>query len=438
MRLVANDLTVIIPVAPKETQWSGLLADLKKENPKLKIICVGPECPRGLEKIWLQAPLGRAIQMNLAAMQASTKYLWFLHADTRLSKGSLDKLLKSLNADRGALHYFGLAFLPDGPKLMFLNSLGAYVRSRFGGMPYGDQGFCLSREKFLQVGGFPKTNFGEDHLLVWQWRQCGFRLKPVEGVIFTSARKYKNRGWLRTTAKHLWLGSKQALAELDVLQRRSKKGAVAIFVKTPKYSPVKTRMAKDSSRDFAIKFHELAAECTAAEVKTFNAEGFWAVAEKEGLREWRGLKTIYQGKGGLGERLHKIYNDLIAEHSWVILLGADCPELQNKHLENAKALLETNDFVIGPASDGGFYLFGGRKRVPKSVWTSINYSVESTGEELAAALERENLKRIAYLEELVDVDTVADARALFQRLKKIKAKTEKIKLLEEHVSQCLL
>jgi hypothetical protein len=114
----------------------------------------------------------------------------------------------------GALHYFDLAFLGDGPRRCKLNALGARFRSRVLGMPFGDQGLCVRRDLFEALGGYDEAaRYGEDHLLVWAARRAGVRLHPVGQRLRTSARKYGRQGWARTTARHLVLTLRQALPQ---------------------------------------------------------------------------------------------------------------------------------------------------------------------------------------------------------------------------------
>jgi GT2 family glycosyltransferase len=81
-------------------------------------------------------------------------------------------------------------------------------------MPFGDQGFCLRREIWERLGGFDThASYGEDHLFVWKARRAGVPLRPTGGTLRTSARKYQERGWLRTTARHLHLTATQAFPE---------------------------------------------------------------------------------------------------------------------------------------------------------------------------------------------------------------------------------
>jgi hypothetical protein len=218
-------LTVVIPLAIGETHWPNLLADLSKQLPaESNLILASPQnAPADLQDTlgscrfraeWLTTRSGRAAQMNDAAQAAGGAFLWFLHADTRVPNGSVSSLLTALKQRPNDLHYFGLRF-HDGPRLMRLNACGVAVRSHVFGLPFGDQGFCISRELFLDLGGFDEqAAYGEDHLFVWKARRAGVRLHRVNGTLMTSGRKYAERGWLRTTALHLRLTAAQALPEL--------------------------------------------------------------------------------------------------------------------------------------------------------------------------------------------------------------------------------
>lgn len=226
------DLSVIIPVAPGDESWSGLVPDLRFLPLRSEILFVSPEMPRnapsllsrglagGRQVRWITAQRGRAIQLNAGAAQAKKPYLWFLHADSRIPDGALQALESSLLADPEALHFFELGFLADGPRWMGLNERGTWFRSRFLGMPFGDQAFCLSSSRFQKLGRFDEdAPYGEDHLLVWKARQAGMRLRSTGKKVLTSARKYQDRGWWTTTSAHLSLTAKQAWPEAVKLAR---------------------------------------------------------------------------------------------------------------------------------------------------------------------------------------------------------------------------
>jgi glycosyltransferase A (GT-A) superfamily protein (DUF2064 family) len=76
-------------------------------------------------------------------------------------------------------------------------------------------------------------------------------------------------------------------------------------------------------------------------------------------------------------RVHKY---LIERHGQAILLGADTPQLQASALQRAHDWLnsETPRQVLGPAEDGGFWLYGANRVVQEDVWTRVPYSHSKT------------------------------------------------------------
>jgi uncharacterized protein len=196
--------------------------------------------------------------------------------------------------------------------------------------------------------------------------------------------------------------------------------ALAIWVKTPGRTPAKTRLAAATGAATAEAFYRraVAAVHEVAERAAADSGGLlapvWAVAEDEGdaLAWWRGFPVIAQGGGGLGERLAHVYDALRERHAAVLFIGADAPQLAPSLLaSSARALARgADDFVLGPADDGGFYLFGGRRPLPAATWTGVTYSAATTRAELAARLARHGTVR--ELAPAFDVDTIDDLRRL--------------------------
>lgn len=201
--------------------------------------------------------------------------------------------------------------------------------------------------------------------------------------------------------------------------------ALAIFVKTPGLSSIKTRLAASIGRERAEEFYRLAVGAIRAVATVAHAQlglnPYWAVAEQNGLGHamWSGLDQIAQGTGELGTRLHTVYSELRQRHQKVLLIGADSPQLTVAGLRSAVAALypsriddSGSDFVLGRTTDGGYYLFGGGRPVPQEIWEAVPYSVESTADEFTRLLKP--LGSIHELPALCDVDTVADLERLGQ------------------------
>ena len=211
--------------------------------------------------------------------------------------------------------------------------------------------------------------------------------------------------------------------------------AIAVFVKTPGLSPVKTRLAASIGTAVAEQFYKLCTEAIQETLetasKTLDIVPFWAVGEEEGLTHslWQSFEALYTGEGGLGERQHHIYQRLLANYQRVILIGADSPQLSSRHLNNAIEALQSNRFSLGPAVDGGYYLLAGRAPISRDIWTNITYSAADTAEQLLAQLP----SKAAILEPITDVDTIEDISGLKRELPAEEFRNNRHKILIDYI-----
>ena len=201
-----------------------------------------------------------------------------------------------------------------------------------------------------------------------------------------------------------------AILETDVSEDLS--AAIAIFVKTPGLSPIKTRLAKSIGEEKALEFYNLSVRAVEEVVKSVEAQGFCAVAEEEGVDQWPSFEALWADNGGLGERQHHIYKTLLEKHEKVILIGADAPQISPEILNEAIAALDKHDFVIGPAHDGGYTLFGGCVPVKKEVWVSVTWSSEKTRDEFEGKLSSKPF----HLSFLTDVDEATDLKKMIEEM----------------------
>lgn len=208
-------------------------------------------------------------------------------------------------------------------------------------------------------------------------------------------------------------------------EAKRKTAALAIFVKTPGHSPIKTRLGAAIGEEGALAFHRIAARAVmeiahAARDSAGDPQPYWAVAEGEALDNpiWRDAPVLWQGEGGLGERLHRVYAELLARHDRVLLLGADAPQLTPDLVRAAllAASAPRTPFALGPAFDGGFWLFGGRAPVAREIWCNIVYSRPDTCTRLRAALAPSG---VAELPMLSDVDCAPDLALLAKALDRL-------------------
>ncbi len=145
----------------------------------------------------IQAPRGRAAQMNAGAALGWGQVLLFLHADTLLPERADVQLLQAL----GRGHIWGRFDVRIAARHWLLAVVGAMMnlRSRWTGIATGDQAMFMRREAYAQLGGFAPQPLMEDIDMSRRLRALGAPACLRERVI-TSGRRWEQRGVWRTMA----------------------------------------------------------------------------------------------------------------------------------------------------------------------------------------------------------------------------------------------
>lgn len=117
-----------------------------------------------------------------------------------------------------------------------------------------------------------------------------------------------------------------------------------------------------------------------------------------------------QGEGDLGARMERVARRALESAPWFIAVGADSPGLPLAALEAASAALLRYDAVLGPASDGGYYLLGLRRLEP-GLLAGLPWSTSETFAATAARLAERGLS-VATTQEWFDVDGAEDLERL--------------------------
>jgi len=127
------------------------------------------------------------------------------------------------------------------------------------------------------------------------------------------------------------------------------------------------------------------------------------------IAEWRHRSwTIRpQGEGDLGTRLQRAFSEAFSQGAkYVTIIGSDCPAITAGDIQAAWTALQTNEVVIGPARDGGYWLIGLRELQP-SLFEGVQWSTDKVLEQTLQRARQQNL-RVALLRELRDIDTETD------------------------------
>ncbi len=184
-----------------------------------------------------------------------------------------------------------------------------------------------------------------------------------------------------------------------------------IFVKAPREGLVKTRLAASigapaaalAYRTLMKRLIDRLREIPAVELRYAPDD---ALSE---IQPW--LQSAWtarpQGDGDLGSRLDRAFAEAFAEHAdKVVVIGSDCPTVTARDIRQAWTGLSKHDLVLGPATDGGYWLIGLRKHAPR-LFESIPWSTDTVFRETLKRAKETRLS-LHHLRERKDIDTAQD------------------------------
>jgi rSAM/selenodomain-associated transferase 2 len=198
--------SIVIPTLNEASCLGETLAGLRRHQPWQIIVADGGsddatrELARSGADVLVEAPPGRAGQMNAGAARATGDLLLFLHADCSLEPGALEIAARHLARPEVAAGCFRMRVRDPAPVYRFID-LCATMRVWWTGLVYGDQGLFLTRRLFEHIGGFPPVRFMED---VWISRQlrCLGHIVVAARRIEVSPRRWKKQGIVRQTLRN--------------------------------------------------------------------------------------------------------------------------------------------------------------------------------------------------------------------------------------------
>lgn len=178
---------------------------------------------------------------------------------------------------------------------------------------------------------------------------------------------------------------------------------LAIFARFPVPGQVKTRLIPSLGEEGATQLYSRLLEHTLAEARASGlpVELRTTGGEEADFRAWlgEGFAIADQGAGDLGERLARV-------EAPALVIGSDCPGISANILRAAAGALDDRSVVLGPATDGGYYLVGFREPVPY-LFEGMAWSTSTVFAETLARLAARGIGP-AILPELSDIDTAED------------------------------
>lgn len=194
-----------------------------------------------------------------------------------------------------------------------------------------------------------------------------------------------------------------------------------VFARLPELGAVKTRLAKDVGDERALAIYEamLADLLDSIGHSTLETEieVMWAPAQHANgdrlRRAFRDHALAMQTGETLGDRLAMAFSERFFFHRTekILCIGVDDPDIPRELIDHAFCLLNSCEWVVGPATDGGYYLIGCRALSYRSeVFDGIDWGTDRV---LAQTLERiaNEQQTVALLPERMDIDTWEDLQA---------------------------
>ena len=201
----------------------------------------------------------------------------------------------------------------------------------------------------------------------------------------------------------------------------SEGSSVVLFVRSPERGRVKSRLAAAIGGKMAREIYK---GFVLDILETLNGGRypfrifFYPGNSEERMVKWLGKNFVYvpQRGSGIGKRMENAFAESFSMGAQkVVLIGSDIPDLPNSIIHRAFLSLGKSDAVLGPASDGGYYLIGFKKTsfLP-DVFHGIPWSTPFVYRETMGVFRRSKY-RVHILRQWNDVDTLDDLRALVTR-----------------------
>ena len=198
------------------------------------------------------------------------------------------------------------------------------------------------------------------------------------------------------------------------------------MTKWPRYGHCKTRLSKDVGKKNALLIQIMMLQHTISVAKSLFEKNILDISLAisgigfNSSKRWcqqLGLKDFYlQGKGSLGERMrrqilkHQKHSFLNKDRP-LIFIGTDLPNLCHIELLETISRLKSSEVVIGPSSDGGYWLIAFSATILSNnlfhPFIDIKWSTSNVLQKTIDNLNKINLK-VDYLNNKIDVDNIHD------------------------------
>ncbi len=201
------------------------------------------------------------------------------------------------------------------------------------------------------------------------------------------------------------------------------KNLLLIFTRNPVLGKCKTRLATTVGDEIALDIYRFLLQHTVEITKDLTmskqvwySEMIW----KDDVWAESIFDKKIQAGPDLGKRMENAFQEgFEAGFEKICIIGSDLFDLSRTDIEKAFLHLDQNDFVIGPADDGGYYLLGMKKWVPQ-VFKDKAWGGETVLERTLADLKKEKVHVLPTRNDVDIYDDIKDVEAFHPFLKHLK------------------
>ncbi len=357
---------------------------------------------------------GRGRQLNAGARIAHGAVLLFLHVDTRPPRDFVSAIRRAVLGRRAGA--FDLHVETAHPFVGAVSLVGL-VRSRVTRIPYGDQGQFITSELFTTLGGFPEAPIMEDVMLMDRVKAAGERIAIVRPPARTSDRRWIHEGPVAAFLRNqrIMRAFRNGIAP-ELLSERyrpqheieSSADYLIVFHRALRTAGVKTRLASEVGAANALSLYRAMLDDLIPRTAIRAVRTVFFVDDPAAGLDYAG-RSIAQSGASLWARMDDaVRRCIIAGARRVAIVGTDIPAVSAGLLRSAFRSLARRPIVVGPSTDGGFYLFGCRaERYDPSVFAQAAASGGRSAESIVAWAADRGMET-ALLPAHRDVDTLAD------------------------------
>lgn len=196
---------------------------------------------------------------------------------------------------------------------------------------------------------------------------------------------------------------------------------IILFTRYPHPGKCKTRLIPTLGREGAAHIHRQLVSRTMETLTEFASlmpdttyHIYYDGASASQMKQWLGDYSFRQQQGkDIGERMASALTGSLGTGQNCILIGSDCPDISPTLLGDAFQALQTEDLVLGPAHDGGYYLIGCNSASDSKAIEQLFKGITWSGDRvLATTLQRARTQQFSVhlLQKLHDIDTHDDLK----------------------------